>query len=445
MSQQTTLERKRQAVSDYGKRMLEHGLTTGTGGNISARDGDRIAISPSGMPYSDITPDDVPIVDLHGERISGERTPSSESRMHATIHHERDDVGAVVHTHSPYASTFASLNQPIPASHYLIAFAGDQVPVAGYATYGTESLAELAIEALGNEYDACLLKNHGVVAVGATVEAAYERALMVEYCARIHYQALNIGKPSLLSDDIVSDLREIFRSYGQAAQNTDEAAAVAPVPGDDDIPDERASVTDLGVSMVEQGLTKGTGGNVSARRGDRIAINPSGVRYKDVSHSTVPVVDLDGEQVAGELEASSETPMHTMIYRSREDIGGVVHTHSPYASTFASLGKPIPASHYLVAFAGDQIPVTDYATPGTAELGELAVEALGDEYDACLLGHHGVVTVGESAEEAFEVALMVEYCARIHYQACSIGEPALLPDEEIDELTERFADYGQNH
>ena len=445
MSQQTNLEPKQQAISDYGKRMLDQGLTTGTGGNISARDGDCIAISPSGMPYGDITPEDVPVVDLHGKRISGERTPSSERHMHATIHRERDDVGAIVHTHSPYASTFASLGESIPASHYLIAFAGDRIPVAGYATYGTEDLAELAIEALDEEYDACLLKNHGVIAVGATVEAAYERALMAEYCARIHYQALTIGDPPLLPDEEVARLRGHFENYGQAASDADDKETVAPIPGNDDLPDQRASVADLGLSMLDLDLTKGTGGNVSARDGDRIAINPSGVPYEDIAPSTVPVLNLDGEQVAGELAASSETPMHTMIYREREDIGGIVHTHSPYASTFASLKRPVKASHYLIAFAGDQIPVTDYAPPGSTELGRLAVEALGEEYNACLLGHHGVIATGESAEAALEVALMVEYCARIHYQACNIGDPSLLPGEEIDELQERFADYGQNH
>jgi L-fuculose-phosphate aldolase len=441
MSNQSSLEAERRAISEYGRRMLDQGLTKGTGGNISARNGDRIAISPSGMPYDDISPNHAPIVDLQDDAHSGERVPSSERRMHATILREREDVGAVVHTHSPYATTFASLDEPVLPSHYLIAFVGDRIPVSGYATYGTADLAELAIDALGDEYDACLLKNHGTIAVGETVEAAFERALMVEYCARIHYQARNVGEPTLLPDDEIDRLRGVFEHYGQSAQT--DVDAVAPAPAADDLPDQREAVATLGRSMLDQDLTKGTGGNVSARHGDRVAINPSGVAYEDVHRDDVPIVDLSGDQVAGELAASSETPMHTMIYREREDVGGIVHTHSPYATTFASLDEAVPASHYLIAFAGDEVPVAGYAEPGSADLGRLAVEALGDEYDACLLKNHGTIAVGETAEAAFETSLMVEYCARIHYQGRNIGEPTLLPDDEIDHLTERFRNYGQ--
>ncbi|MFB6107432.1 MAG: class II aldolase/adducin family protein [Haloplanus sp.] len=207
---------------------------------------------------------------------------------------------------------------------------------------------------------------------------------------------------------------------------------------------QREAVADLGREMLAQDLTKGTGGNVSARDGDRVAINPSGVPYAEVDPEDVPVVTLDGEQVEGELDASSETPMHTRIYREYDDVGGVVHTHSPYASTFASLGQPIPASHYLIAFVGDKIPVAGYRSPGTEELASAAADAMGDEYDACLLQNHGVLTRGATPEAAFEVALMVEYCARIHYQAVSIGEPEILPEDEIDHLVETFEHYGQN-
>ena len=446
MSQATSstygLQDERQNVSTHGKKMLAQGLTTGTGGNISVCKGDRVAISPSGMAYGDIGPDDVPLVDLHGEPVAGERTPSSERRMHTTIIREREDANAVVHTHSPYATTFASLDQPIPPSHYLIAFAGLQIPVAGYATYGTEDLAGLALDTLGDEYDACLLKQHGVIAVGATLEAAFERALMVEYCGRIHYQTTNIGEPTLLPDDEVERLRGVFEGYGQSAQK--QNGAVAPPPEPDVLRSERQSIADLGVQMLEQDLTKGTGGNVSARNGDRVVINPSGVPYDEVSADHVPIVDLHGEQMAGELKASTETPMHTEIYRQRDDVGGVVHTHSPYATTFASLSEPIPASHYLIAFAGDEVPVAPYEKPASTALGRAAAEALGDDYNACLLENHGTISVGPTPEAAFEVALMVEYCARIEYQARGIGATDLLPDAEIAHLTDRFRNYGQS-
>lgn len=209
--------------------------------------------------------------------------------------------------------------------------------------------------------------------------------------------------------------------------------------------DERAVVSELGRQMLSQGLTKGTGGNVSqlCADGETVAINPSGVPYEDVSPEKVSLVTLDGDQVGGDLEASSETPMHTMLL-CKEGIGGVVHTHSPYASTFASLGRSIPASHYLIAFAGDRVPVAEYRKPGTEELGEIAAETMGDEYNACLLQNHGTIAVGETVEEALEISLMIEYCARIHYQALNIGEPVILPDEEVDRLQSVFEDYGQH-
>ena len=204
----------------------------------------------------------------------------------------------------------------------------------------------------------------------------------------------------------------------------------------------RQAVGETGVAMLEQGLTKATGGNVSGRVGDDyVAVSPSGIPYEEIDPADVPLVDLDAELVDGELKPSAETPMHTAVYRERNDVGGIIHTHSPYASTFASLSEPIEASHYLIAYAGDEVPVAPYETYGTEELGAVAAETLGDEYNACLLENHGVLTVGETIEGAFETALMVEYCARIHFQARAIGEPTILPDDEVDRLVDRFDSY----
>lgn len=208
--------------------------------------------------------------------------------------------------------------------------------------------------------------------------------------------------------------------------------------------DERRRVSELGVRLLDRGLANGTMGNLSARAGDRIAVSPSGTPYEDVTPGTVPVVTLSGEQVAGEIAPSSETPMHRIVYRRRDDVGGIVHTHSPYASTFASLGREITASHYLIGFAGHEVPVTEYATPGSEELGELAADALGEDHDAVLLGNHGVLTVGATLDAAFETAEMVEYVARIHYQALNVGEPEILPEDVVDDLIEKFDSYGRN-
>jgi len=206
----------------------------------------------------------------------------------------------------------------------------------------------------------------------------------------------------------------------------------------------RKAICEYGRSLLEDDLTTGTGGNLSARLDEHhVAISPSGIPYEEIDPSDVPIVDTDGNVVEGEVEPSTEVPMHLAVYRERPDVGGVVHTHSPYATTFASLGESIPASHYLIAFTGTEVPASEYATHATADLGEAAVDALGDSYNATLLRNHGVLTADDSLEDAYNVALMVEYCARIHYQARAIGDPEILPDEEIDRLSGKLDNYGQ--
>jgi len=217
------------------------------------------------------------------------------------------------------------------------------------------------------------------------------------------------------------------------------------MPDEEPLRSAREAVCEYGRALLEDDLTIGTGGNVSVASGDGlVAVSPSGIPYEDVEPGDVPVLELDGEPVFDPTEASSETPMHLRLYRERPEIGAVVHTHSPYATTFASLGEPIPASHYLVAFAGTHVPVSTYETYGTDALGRAAAETLGSAFDACLLRNHGVIAVGEDVESAFETALMVEFVARIEYQARGIGEPSYLPDDEIREVRERFRDYGQS-
>ena len=206
---------------------------------------------------------------------------------------------------------------------------------------------------------------------------------------------------------------------------------------------EREDVSRIGRALLEKDLTRASGGNVSARRGGRIAVSPSGIPYEDVTPEDVPVTDLDGALLDGDHEPSSETPMHTRIYAAREEVGGIVHSHSPYASTFASLAEPIPASHYLIAFAGKEVPVAGYEPPGSEALAELAVDALGQEHDACLLQNHGVMAVGEDADAALETAEMVEFVAQVHYQASAIGEPVVMDDDDLDYLVDMFGSYRE--
>lgn len=189
--------------------------TPGRSGNLSVRVADRFAVTPTGVPYATLEPDDVPVVDLDGERLAGDRVPSSETPMHAAIYRALD-VSAVVHTHSPWATSLAALRQPVPPVHYAIARAGGRVPVAEYATYGTPELAANAAEAMAaTDTTACLLANHGLIATGADLDTAFETLDAVEFTARVYAQAAAVGEPVELPADELRRVAGKFEGYGQ--------------------------------------------------------------------------------------------------------------------------------------------------------------------------------------------------------------------------------------
>ena len=204
---------------------------------------------------------------------------------------------------------------------------------------------------------------------------------------------------------------------------------------------ERRAVARRARRLID--LTPGRTGNLSVRRGDRFAVTPTGVPYDQIDAPSVPVVSLDGTRVAGEDAPSSETPMHSAVYREFEP-GAIVHTHSPWASTLAILHEPIPPVHYMLALAGTTVPVADYATYGTAELAANAVAAMEDaDADACLLANHGLLVTGDDLDAALETAVNVEYTARIYCQAKAFGDPAELSADEMAAVAEKFEGYGQ--
>jgi L-fuculose-phosphate aldolase len=207
---------ERQKIVDYGLKMIRSGLTTGSGGNLSilSLDANLIAISPSGIDYHDVTIADVVVVDRAGNWVEGERKPSSELGFHLALYDVREDITAVVHTHSVYATTMACLHWEIPAVHYLVAFSGDKVPLAPYATFGSDALAENIVASIG-DYNAVLLANHGLVAVGHDLAKAFNTAEEIELVARIYYQAKSLGEPVLVDDEEMKVVTEKFRSYGQ--------------------------------------------------------------------------------------------------------------------------------------------------------------------------------------------------------------------------------------
>jgi len=209
---------QRAAVVRACSELLATGLVRGTSGNVSVRDPDSatIAITPTGLPYPGMRPEDVAVLGPDGDQLDGALLPTSELALHLGVYRARPDVNAVVHTHSMFATTFAVLGEPVPPVHYLIVRAGESVPVARYARYGTVELAEACVATLGAGF-AVLLANHGVVAVGADLGAAMAVAEAVEYTAELAWRARQAGVPRLLDADQLAAVREAFAGYGQPA------------------------------------------------------------------------------------------------------------------------------------------------------------------------------------------------------------------------------------
>ena len=208
------LERARQSVVLAAREVARLGLVAGTAGNISLRDEDTgyVAITPSAVPYDAMRPEEIAVVDQDGRLIEARFRPSSESPMHLCMYRHRPWVHGIVHTHSVYATTFACLNQEIPAAHYLIALAGPRIPVAGYAPYGTPELGEKVVQAM-RDSKAVLLQNHGVVTAGRTLPEALMIAVTVEYVAGVYYRARAIGRPVIVPDEEIERLRVRFEAY----------------------------------------------------------------------------------------------------------------------------------------------------------------------------------------------------------------------------------------
>lgn len=211
------LEKEREALVRYGRRMVESGLVKGTGGNLSVFDRERglFAITPSGIGYDELSPEDCVVMDLEGNVVEGTRKPSSEKDMHRLIYAEREDMDAVVHTHSTYCTVLGTLREGLPASSYLIAFAGPDVRCATYAPYGTEALAENALSAMDGR-SAVILANHGLTAGGKTLDEAYALAEIIEECAKVYIIARQTGVPVILPEEEMNDMIRRFKGeYGQ--------------------------------------------------------------------------------------------------------------------------------------------------------------------------------------------------------------------------------------
>lgn len=211
------LENERQQVIRYCQELTKRNLVKGTGGNISIYNPQEqlFAISPSGMEYETLRPEDIVVMDLQGEVVEGERKPSSEYEMHRLLYENREDIQAVVHTHSTFATVLGTLREGLPAVNYLIAMAGPDVRCARYASYGTRELAENALKAM-EDRKAVILANHGLTAGGSSIEEAFQIAEQIEQCAEVFVRTRAIGHPVTLPVEEMQKMEDSFKnSYGQ--------------------------------------------------------------------------------------------------------------------------------------------------------------------------------------------------------------------------------------
>ena len=208
----------------------------------------------------------------------------------------------------------------------------------------------------------------------------------------------------------------------------------------------REEVWKMNLELPKNGLVTMTSGNVSGRDFGTgyVVIKPSGVRYEDLRPEDMVVVNLDGEIVEGHLKPSVDTSTHLYVYKHMPEVGGIVHTHSPYATAFAALGRPIPV--YLTAMAdefGGPIPIGRYAKIGGEEIGQVIVESIGKS-PAILMKNHGVFTIGPTPSAALKAAVMAEDVARTVHLALQLGQPDEIPAEEVERAHRQYVEkYGQ--
>jgi L-fuculose-phosphate aldolase len=207
----------RRALTESARRLDAHGLNVNASGNLSVRLGEGILVTPSGVAPAAMDPDDCVLLDAAGRPAAADGpVPTSEWRLHIEIYRRRPDVSAIVHTHSPEATAAATLGADVPAIHYVAArFGGGALACAPYATYGSTALATGVADALGDDRAACLMANHGAVALGPDLTAASSLALDVEWFCGVYRRALSMGAPHVLDDAEIRRVATKFDTYGQ--------------------------------------------------------------------------------------------------------------------------------------------------------------------------------------------------------------------------------------
>ena len=208
------LPEARHAIVTTCQELSRSGLVVGTAGNVSVREGDLVAVTPSGLRYAELTPELVGVHRLDGAPVEAPLGPTSELPLHLAIYAARPEVGAVVHTHSVAATALSTLVDEIPSVHYYMAMFGGPVLVAPYATYGTETLARNVVHAL-RDRTGCLMGNHGAVTVGPDLVTAHDKSIYLEWLCEVYLRASSAGSPRLLSALEIDAVGSKLEGYGQ--------------------------------------------------------------------------------------------------------------------------------------------------------------------------------------------------------------------------------------
>ena len=201
--------------------------------------------------------------------------------------------------------------------------------------------------------------------------------------------------------------------------------------------DTRKALLKCVLRLCQKGLVQLNSGNVSARvSDDHLVITPTGISYDNMSEEDLIIIGLHGDTVEGKHKPSSETPMHTTVYRNIPDAKAIVHTHSPFAMAFAAVGRSIPIISTEGLAVRGPIPVADYACPGTEAQGWAAIKAMKEPpyVMGTLLKNHGVLVTGTNLSHAYSIACRIEMAAKIYFLALQIGEPDVLTDDQIKEI-----------
>mgnify|MGYP000905575015 CR=1 FL=1 len=411
-------------------RVYGMGLTTTSGGNISVVDDDgNIWITPSGIDKGSLRADDIMCVKPDGS-VTGKHKPSSEFPFHQSIYKIRPDVKAVIHAHSPALVSF-SIVRKIPNTN--IIYQAKQVcGEIGYAPYelpGSQALGDTIAKEFEKGFTAVIMENHGTVVGGADLSDAFERFEALEFCARTEIYASQLGTPSFLSDEMITDYNEQLHK---------QLATMDAVTYPSDEREKRQEICSIVKRACQHGLMKSSFGTVSARwKGNDFLITPNGVPRWDLKNEDVVQVK-DGKCEPGK-HPSLTVALHQQIYASHPNVNSIILTQSPYLMAFAVSGVPINVRTIPESwiFLKDMQQLKFGAQYNADEV----VKHISREKPALLVQHECVVVVGDKLLQTFDYLEVAEFSAKSIVMATSVGNMVPINDEQTEELRKAFLNH----